>query len=216
MPPAASSLFTRLADVTDELLGLLSRMEAELPEKPSKPVTQIGGTAASHDPAWHAQVAMWVLEVHAGLRELETNLKYQLAGTIRTRGGSDRNTEIALERLPQLAAGLDYSAAMSTVRRLERWSYRGRVLLGDVEPYGKLPRLPGLPDPVCPYCNAASLRFIAVSGVVRCVRPGCTDGNGRAPAARIEFGDFSHEPMLAWDDGITGLNYGDMTTVMTG
>ena len=93
---------------------------------------------------------MLVMDVHHELRNLETDLRYQVSGRVRTRGGSAGNTARCLERIPQLVSGLDYAAAQVTSKKLASWIYRSRLILGDADPVSRLPRLPGEGEPACP------------------------------------------------------------------
>jgi hypothetical protein len=209
MRPPASSLFTRMADSVEALAGLLERMEMELPEK-VKHGWSAGSSprgSVSHGPAWNAAVAFWVTEVHQGLRELERDVAYSITGRLRPlRGGSDGNTLKAASVLPALTSGTDYHSTMAVVKQIESWVFRGRLLLGDLEPFARLPRLPGQPAPCCPFCKSQdSLRYRPATGQVRCLMPACRDSQGNRPMGQMEVGAYSGEPMLAWSDGSTGV-----------
>jgi len=204
---SSQSLHVRITESVEELAGLLSRLETEVPEKKRQPYGGYGSGQGGHSPlaAWNAPAAMLVMDVHAGARDLETDLKHRLTGRLRSRGGSSGNTLKCLAGIPSLCAGVDYHDAATALKKLEIWIYRARLVLGDADPVSRLPRLPGQAEPSCPYCRGATLRFRQATGVVRCIRPGCRDGNGQAPAARIELGDFSGTPIVAWADGSTGV-----------
>lgn len=202
------SVHTRLTDNTAELIALLPRLEAELPEKKRNPHGGFGSGKGGHHPlaAWNVQAAMLILDIHVGARELETNLRYQVAGTVWVRGGSETNTEKCLKGLPSLAMGVPYDVQVMAIRRTESWIYRGRLVLGDAEPVSRLPRLPGEPEPACPYGpHKGTLRVQHLTGVVRCLHPACRDSNGNKPSGRIELGAYSGEPLIAWADGVTGV-----------
>lgn len=204
---AAPSVFTRVTDDCTELAALLSRLEGEVPEKKRNPHGGYGsGKGGHHNPAWNAPAAMLVMDIHYGVRELETNLKYEIAGTIRSRGASAGNTWKCLEGLPGLVSGLDHSGARLVLQKLESWINRARMILGDAEPLSRLPRLPGQTEPLCPYCRGASLRYRPFSGTVRCIRPGCKDSNGERPAGQLTTGQYSGQPILAWADGQSGAH----------
>jgi hypothetical protein len=49
------------------------------------------------------------------------------------------------------------------------------------------------------------LRMKALSGLLRCVNPGCTDAEGTRPVGRVEFGPAFGEPLLVWSDDTVGL-----------
>lgn len=205
---SSDSLHTRLTGTTGELITLMPLIEAELPEKKRNPYGGFGSGKGGHGPlcAWNVQAAMLILDVHVGARELESNLRYQVAGTFWVRGGSEANTEHCLKGLPALAAGAPYDVAVLAIRRLESWIYRGKLILGLAEPLSRLPRLPGESEPVCPYCERkGTLRVRHATGVVTCLHPACRDSNDKKPAGRIELGKYSGEPMIAWADGMTGV-----------
>jgi hypothetical protein len=185
---------------------LIEQLEAEVPEKPKRPYGGFGTGSGGHGPlaSWNSQAALLLLEIHAGIRELETDVKYQLSGRVRSRGGSDGNTFAALDGLAGLVATADYTTAQTIARKLENWAFRARLVLGEVEPFSRLPRLPGQKEPACPYCQSRTLRYRPFSGQVRCVRPGCKDGNGDSPVGKLDVGAYSGEPELAWADGTTG------------
>jgi hypothetical protein len=202
-------MLVRMSDATAALAGVYVRVEAEITEKRRNPFGGFGTPKGGHPAlaSWNPQAAMWVLDVHAGLREAEQNLAYGITRRLRDqRGGSERNTVKILDGLPSLAAGADYTVVRELARRLESWEFRGRLLLGEIEPFARLPRLPGQPAPACPYCRQIdSLRYRPVTGQVRCIRPGCTDSNGERPDGLLTTGQFSGEPQLEWKDGETGV-----------
>lgn len=204
----ADSVHTQITGNVGELLTLLPRVETELPEKKRNPYGGFGSGKGGHGQlaAWNAQAAYWLLDVHIGSRELETNLRYQIAGTFWVRGGSEANTEHCLKGLPSLAAGAPYDVAVFATRKLGSWIYRARLILGEAEPISRLPRLPQQAEPRCPYClRKETLRVRHASGVVVCLHPACRDSNDRRPVGRIELGTYSGEPMVAWADGLTGV-----------
>lgn len=203
------ALNVRVVDDVAALSGLLERLEAELPEKRKNPYGGHGSGKGGHPPltSWNTQAAMLLLEIHAGVRELETNLQYMISGSLRGRGGSDKNTGKSLANLPALCAGSDYASVMVACKQLERWVWRARMVLGDAEPFSRLPRLPGQGEPACPFCRSAgTLRVRHATGVVVCLRPTCKDGDGNRPQGRVEVGQYSAEPLIAWADGTTGVN----------
>jgi hypothetical protein len=205
---APVALNVRVTDDIADLTALMTRLEEEVPEKRKSPHGGFGSGKGGHGPlaSWNSSAAMLVLDVHQGVRELETNIRYMLTQKIRTRGGSDGNTGRALSNLADLLAGADQATVVVTCRKLESWIYRARIILGDLEPISRLPRLPGEGDPACPFCRRkGTLRVRHSTGAVTCLHPGCTDSAGNRPVGRIEVGSFSAEPMLAWADGTTGV-----------
>lgn len=204
--PAA--LHVRVTDNVAALAELLARLEEEVPEKKKNPFGGHGSGKGGHPPlaSWNSQAAMLVLDVHAGVRDLETDLRYSVTGVVRSRGGSDGNTAKSLAILPGLCAGCEYAVVDVACRRLESWIWRARLVLGDAEPFSRLPRLPGAGDPKCPFClSPGSLRVRHATGVVICLKPQCRDSEGNRPSGRIEVGQFSAQHLIAWGDGTTGV-----------
>lgn len=202
------SVHKAMTDAVTALLVILPYVEAELTEKKRNPYGGFGSGKGGHGQlaAWNAQAAMLLFDIHIGARELECNLRYQVAGTIWVRGGSERNTARCIRGLPSLAAGAPHDVAVLVIRKLESWTYRGELILGRTEPLSRLPRLPGESEPRCPYCSRpGTLRVRHATGIVSCLHPACRDSEGRKPAGRIELGAYSGEPMIAWADGMTGV-----------
>lgn len=202
------ALHVRVTDNVDALTGLLARLEEEIPEKRRNPHGGNGSGKGGLPPltSWNTQAAMLVLDIHAGVRELETDLRYAITGVVRTRGGSDNNTARSLHNLIGLCAGSDYSAVQIACKKMESWIWRARLILGDAEPFSRLPRLPGQPEPACPFCRTAgSLRVRHATGMVICLRPTCKDTEGNRPQGHIEVGSYSGEPLVAWASGETGI-----------
>ena len=204
------SLHVRVSDAVDTLTDLLPRLEAEVPAKKKNPYGGHGSGQGGHPPltSWNSQAAMLILDIHAGVRELETNLRYAVTGVVRSRGGSDGNTARALASLIAMCAAADYAAVVIVCRKLESWAWRARMILGDVEPFARLPRLPGESEPRCPFGDPphpGTLRVRHATGLVICLHPGCKDSEGNRPQGRIEIGSFSGEPLIAWASGETGV-----------
>jgi hypothetical protein len=202
------ALHVRVTDSVSLLEELLPRLEDELPEKKKNPHGGNGSGKGGHPPltSWNTQAAMLVMDIHAGVRELETDLRYSVTGVVRSRGGSDGNTLRSLRGLPALCAGCDYAAVQLACKKMESWIWRARMVLGDAEPFSRLPRLPGQGEPACPFCKTAgSLRVRHATGMVICLKPTCRDSEGSRPQGRIEVGSFSGEPLVAWASGETGI-----------
>lgn len=160
-----------------------------------RPGTRIPGNAA----VLHA-----IMDAHAGVRELEAELRLTVAGTALERGGSDANTAAALEAIPAMELAADSPRVREGVRRLSRWA----LAIQQLPAVDTAPRwIPiragpdGLP-PRCPWCQTFSLRLSVESGEIRCVFPGCTDDDGRRPQARLEVSRVDDRPILAWKSGL--------------
>lgn len=156
-------------------------------------------------PSWNAQAAYLVLEIRQRVRGLEEVLRDRVTGTKLPRGGSDRNTSLALDAIVELSHAVGAADVRDATGVLTRWLHQARTCLGEVEPLSRLPRLPGQPEPRCPWCQFTTLRYQPYAGVVRCVNPECLDDHDRRPIGHIELGPYSGEAILAWNDGSTGL-----------
>lgn len=202
-----TAVYDRLSTAAAELVGLIDQLEAAVPHREQRGYREGGAPKGGSRPmaAWNTPVAMVILEIHAGARELETNLRYRAAGVVRSRGGSDSNTLAALDAVLSLAAGAGDGELRDAARRVEGWCWRARLALGQREPWLPLPRLPGRPVARCPFCNFHTLRHKPLQGIIRCVNPACCDAEGARPVGRVEFGAYSDEPLLVWQDDSTGL-----------
>lgn len=188
--------------------GILDQLEALLPEPVADPST---GTTSHHkvtgSPApWHAEAAAVLLDIHAGARELEADLKYRVAGRApEPRGGSDVNTRSALRSIVRLAEALDDDQVKDAARTVGRWVTTARQLrdIDQADRWEPLPRRPGALPPPCEYCATYSLRWNRRSGEVRCVNGDCRDGDGHRPVARMEIGRLTGTAALVWRDGRT-------------
>jgi hypothetical protein len=156
-------------------------------------------------PSWNTQAAYLIFDLRQLTRDHENRLLAFGAATVRARGSSDRNTFLSLDALPKLAHAAGVDEVHETLSALSSWLRRAREALGEVEPLSRLPRLPGAPEPRCPWCECMTLRQQPHAGLVRCVNPACVDSAGRRPLARVEVGRLSLEPMLVWDSGEVGL-----------
>ncbi|MEV0616157.1 hypothetical protein AB0I81_22780 [Nonomuraea sp. NPDC050404] len=190
-----------------ELRALLPRLKALLTDPVGDPTK---GTMSHHrivgSPApWHPEAGPLLMTIHAGVRELEIDLRHHVSGRLgEDRGGSDGNTAAALDAIVRLVHGVDDDMARDARRRLDRWIEQGRQIrdIGESEKWIPIRVSKGLP-PACLYCNTYSLRVAQQSGRVRCVNPKCTDEKGNRPHANIDKNRLDGSAMLVWEDGRT-------------
>lgn len=191
-----------------ELRRLLTQLQHLLPQQVTDP-TQ--GTTTRHQvtgsPApWHPEAGPLLMTIHAGVRELEENLRYLVTGhTGQPRGGSDANTLAALDAITTLIHGVPETAATRVRNQLAAWVQQAREIrdIGEAEkwvpihvPRGELP-------PECPYCGTYSLRVAQETGRVRCFNQECRDSDGRRPSGWIDRNRVTGEAVLVWADGRT-------------
>lgn len=195
-----------------ELKPLLDQLEQLLPEpiadatKGSMQHHKVTGSPAP----WHAEAGPLLMTIHAGVRELEVDLKWHVSRRLaETRGGSDANTTAALDSIVRLVHGVDDHTARGVRHQLDRWIEQARQVrdIGESErwipihvPKGQLP-------PSCLYCKTFSLRVAQESGRVACVNPRCEDENGQRPRAHIEKNRLDGSAVLVWLDGRTTYYY---------
>jgi len=152
---------------------------------------------------WNAQAAYLIFDLGQMVRELENNLHLMISKdtTSVTRGGSNKNTQLALRGLPDLALGVGNEVAHLVARQVENWCTAARTVIGEVEPLSRLPRLPGQGELRCPWCQRESLRMQTQAGLIRCVNPICLDEDGKRPVAHAEL--EQNVPVFRWQNDAT-------------
>ncbi|MER7063968.1 hypothetical protein [Streptomyces albidoflavus] len=202
-----------IPQLVSELRPLIAKLQELLPEPVVDPTR---GTMSHHkvtgSPApWHAEAGPVLLEIHAGVRELEQDLRYHVTGHTGTaRGGSDGNTIAALDSIVRLAYGVDDEMAREAARRLNRWIEHGMQIrdIGESEKWIPIHVPKGQLPPACPYCKTFSIRLAQESGRVACSNPRCEDEKGERPRGRIEKNQLDGTPTLVWADGRAQYYYG--------
>ncbi|MGW5259655.1 hypothetical protein ACWEQG_01690 [Microbispora sp. NPDC004025] len=224
------------------LVGELRPLIAQLQELLAEPVEDATkGSTQSHkvtgSPApWHAEAGPLLLTIHAGVRDLEADLRYHLTGHTRLRvqyqttgqrdgrtvrrvlkgeaprGGSDANTTAALDAITHLVHGVPDDIARQARAQLDTWVRQAREVrdIGEAEKWIPIHVPKGALPPECPYCRTFSLRIAQESGRVRCANVRCEDSNGERPRGRIDKNQLNGDAMLVWADGRT-IYYGQAT-----
>lgn len=159
---------------------------------------------AHGSPPWEASVAYAVTELWSEARRLEAGLRSEHGMPVRPRGGSDRNTRLALEALRRLCEAADDYSVRYVTGRLTGWNGRASAALGITELPRRLPRVPGQAEARCPWCGYDTLRQMPREGVVFCVLADCRDEEGRRPRGKLEWFAPSQEFVLRWQDMIIG------------
>jgi hypothetical protein len=189
------------------LLAALHRARDLVPEPDQAEALMPAGTVPGSRPPWNAGAADAVYDVSEAARRLETQLRREVTGTTINRGGSDRNTDDAIEALPVLAGAIPAKRARDVQRTLSRWTLRMLRLpaIDEAIIWQPIRMRPGdNRPPVCPFCATPNLRVSDRSYVVMCFYPECPgDSNGTRPAfARLDVDKGSAAVMLVWDDGL--------------
>lgn len=159
--------------------------------------------AADSQPPWNQSAANAYLDPHEGVRRLETSLQVQVTGRppVMRRGPSEESTAAALSKIVAFAGDVGRDDAKLVTRILLRWVNAAQCLAAVDERVRWVPICPGRDGPRCPYCETLQLRVAEDRGLVMCFYPGCEDGNGRTPLARLGLSPVNGDPELAWDDG---------------
>ena len=153
---------------------------------------QDGHAAPCSKPPYNAAIEHPLLDIHAGVRHLEQQLRLEVTGSVITRGGSDANTIRALAAIERLAAAADQAIAGQAARILDR-------LLTPIlqHPAIDLDQPPRRLEAPCPRCQRPMLRYKVLEKKLACL--GCQR------TARLVFGEASGREFLAWDDGETTI-----------
>lgn len=196
-----------IAVLAAELTGLIDRLRDLLPEPVVDP-TQ--GSAQHHkisgSPApWHAEAGPVYMTIHAGVRDLEQDLRYRITGRLGERGGSDVNTVRALRAIVRLAHGVPEDVAQEAAARLDGWIREAKSIrdIAEHEKYVPLHVPRGQLPPACPYCKTYSIRIAKQSGRVVCANARCEDSNGDRPHGTIDRNAITGDGVIAWADGRT-------------
>ena len=202
------TLTEEVETLAGELRALLPRLQALLTEPVGDPTK---GTMSHHrisgSPApWHPEAGPQLMTIHAGVRELEDDLRYHVTGhTGEDRGGSDGNTAAALDSIVRLVHGVDDDMARDAWNRLTSWIRQTKQIrdIAEAERWEPIHVPRGHLPPACPYCNTYSIRLAKQSGQVACSNPKCEDNNGKRPHGRIDKNQLNGDAMLVWQDGRT-------------
>jgi hypothetical protein len=206
VPHTVDDLYHRLTEAINDAELLLPKLSELLPEPDSLGPTT--GTIGRHKPTsdepWNTAVADAYWNLWFGPTQLVGMLRYALD----LPALPDRDTPKGPDALKAIR-NLTPSAAGEHVRyvvlSLERWCDLARRIpaIDESEPWTPVPAPPGRTPPECPYCHTFGLRMQRRRGIVRCVMPGCVDGDGRPTQARMEPGRMTGEARLVFGDGTT-------------
>jgi hypothetical protein len=204
--PVRSTVRERLSAAVTDAVTLVDRLDAII----ATPTSRLGGRGRTgridhSQPPWNAPVAHLVLEIHATARYLENDLRDLAGMSWLRRGGDDANTIFALRAIVSLAEAIHDDWLFEPARELGGWCARSLIVLGERDLPQRLPRNVGQAEARCPYCGQLTLRFWSSRGEVRCVNPGCRDGDDRRPVARMDYSPVIQGWVLAWRDGSVGL-----------
>jgi hypothetical protein len=174
-----------LTEVCPDLQAWLSVLGELITEPDTQPT--IGRTAPGSTPPWNTAAANAMMDIHALVRELEQNLRYQVTGTLIVRGGSHGNTVAALETIPRLAEAVPRDVAEQHAHLISRQI----TIVMQLPAIDLEERWRPVPAP-CPRCQRPMLRACLRDGRVGCL--GCTH-RGQMMPGTVSDG------YIQWDDG---------------
>lgn len=203
--PAHVAIRTRLKDTIHHSLQLSDQLKAATAIKSRMPSGVFHGKIDFSQPPWNASAANTYLDLHALSREMEEWLRISQQLPLKRRGGSDTNTRKALEGVSRLSEKADDHIVKRHTRSLDAWCRRAGIALGEIETPRRIPRMPGQPEPACPFCRHHTLRAFPLYGLIKCIDPGCKDDQDRKPSARLEYSEHVGDFIILWQDGIPGV-----------
>lgn len=194
-----------LRAAVDHTLVLDLRLEAVIAIKTTQPSGIFHGKIDHSQPPWAAAVANCILDLHADSRTMEEWLRIAQKLPQRDRGGSTKNTAKALLAVLRLCENANDETVKEYTHQLNKWCFRAQIALGQTEPPRRIPRLPGEPEPACPWCKNHTLRMLPLDGLIKCMTPRCVDEEGRRPEARMEYSPHVGDFVMVWQDGVAGV-----------
>lgn len=188
-----------LRNAAQDLGHWLSRAEALLAEKDEDGSPGAVSSATSRAP-WNGEVAAALLTAHAGIRELEADLRYEATGTSRRLSDRAGNTGSVLAAIVALGNGVSPQSRRHAIRDLTLWSVRIRQLpaVDDALRWERIRPDADRDPPVCPWCEAYSLKVAVSAGMVCCFNPSCRTEDGERPTGRLELSCIDGSPVLVW------------------
>ncbi len=211
---AAESLRDRLQDTVRNCIVLNERLEnvLHIPQQHLPGEIRHGKVSAAPVP-WYTTAAFLITDLSAETRRTERELREDAGQPVRYRGGSNLNTYKSLESIVAISWIVDDEPVKECTRWMDKWCGRARIALGEMDEPRQLPRQPGQKAPSCPFCLERTLRFWALSGMVRCINPACfidieeqDPKKKRKPSARMEFSNVAGEVILVWNDNSVGVS----------
>lgn len=197
----AGSLRAQLQEVIEESIRLNSHLESvlHLPMSHLPGEIRHGKVSAAPVP-WYTTAAWLIMDLHAESRDMEAKLRIVAGQPSRERGGSNQNTYKALESMMAVSWAVDDGWVKECTRWLRKWCGQARIALGEKDAPRKL-------EPGCPYCSERTLRFWALSGVVRCINPACfvDKQEKKKPQAHMEYSKVAGDFVLVWSDNSVGV-----------
>ena len=182
------------------LRELLPKLQAAMAEQPGLgPSEAISRNKPESKEPWSTEAAHAYWDIFFGSRYLADDMRIAVGlypYSWSTRGGD------GFDEIAAMAPAVDRHMLVSAQTQAGRWVRLGQSVrdIDLVDLWVPLPRRQGGRSTACPYCETYSLRLDRSSGDVKCLFPGCADGDGRATHARLSHVTDPAGWMLVFDD----------------
>ncbi len=177
---------TALSDAVADLRPLIPVARALITEPDAQGFA--GHAQPASAPPWNSAAANAHTDIHAAVREIEADLRYQVTGTVTMRGGSEANTYAALDAVLKLGDAADEATADDAARVLARLA-DAVLMLPAVDLEERPRRIPG----ICPECERSMIRAWLRDGRVACLGCGL---RGQMMPGMVSDG------YIEWEDGV--------------
>lgn len=157
--------------------------------------------AASPIP-WHGTAAGLILDFYSEVRRLEVSLGAVTTGMHGARrGGSDRNTRLALQAITEAvyAPVVDDQMVLGVLSFFERWIRQAQAVFNPDTGLHRIPRSPGEEDMRCPWCSYQTMRWQPSTGIIVCINPECRTDGGIRPRWHAAYEIVDSELQFTWE-----------------
>lgn len=151
-------------------------------------------------PPWNQAVATALFDAHAAIRQLESDMRAEVSGTLRRCSPRSGNTGRVLAAISAMEVAVSSQLHKRAVKELNRLSLHIRQLPAVDESlrWEHVRTEAGTEPPKCPYCECFSLRVAITAGLVACFNPDCADEDGERPTAKLDISRLDGSPVLVW------------------
>lgn len=188
-----------LTQACTDLGRWLAVAEALLAQPDEQPKERAGSTPFSRPP-WNGEVASALFQAHADIRDLESEMRLEVTGTVRRNSDRPGNTGAVLTAIASMGVAVTRPHCDRAVRKLTRLALAIRRLpaVDEALRWERIRPTAGAMPPACPFCECFSLRVAVQAGLVACFNPECYDENGERAQGRLDISRLDGSPILAW------------------
>lgn len=195
------SLRGRLKSSAETAWRMYCALETVIPHKETRhdqPTSRQKLTASTIP--WHSTAANLTQDFHAEVRRLEVNMAALVTGIQGVRrGGSDKNTQLAIKAIVNLAESVDDQVVRGVLGFLDRWVRRAEAVFSPDKGLHRVPREPGEAELRCPWCDFQTMRWQPATGIIVCVNPECHTDDGIRPRWMAKYTLDDNEMRFTWE-----------------